>query len=237
MKRPIRYGFTLIELLVVIAIIAILASILFPVFARAREKARAASCLSNVKQMGLAVEQYKQDYDGWYPFGARVSPAPTKNWYVAFLDPYIKNSQVTLCPSQPEEWEIGYSYNQMFGYRMGDSRAGNPTYYASFCGATIPIYDGVNEAGVTQPSTSILMTEASLYYYYLVIDAGYTVAQANINLSIFFPNSNATTMRNRFAKREAEIHTGGANVLYADGHAKWQRLTNIVIPQNWCSYR
>ena len=236
MRRPVRYGFTLIELLVVIAIIAILAAILFPVFAQAREKARAASCLSNVKQMGLAVEQYKQDYDGWYPFGVNLRPT-TRNWYDAFLDPYIKNSQVTRCPSQPDEWQIGYSYNQMFGYRMGDSRAGDPTYYASFCGKTIPIYDGVNEAGVTEPATSILMTEASLYYYYLVMDAGYAPATAYVNLSIFFPNANATTMRNRFAKKEAEIHTGGANNLYADGHAKWQRLTNIVIPQNWCSYR
>src|SRR2546423_15432359 len=68
MKRTsFRQGFTLIELLVVIAIIAILAAILFPVFAQAREKARATSCLSNFKQVGLGIEMYKQDYDGYWP--------------------------------------------------------------------------------------------------------------------------------------------------------------------------
>lgn len=122
-----RPGFTLIELLVVIAIIAILAAILFPAFARARENARAASCLSNMKQMGLAIEMYKQDYDGWYPFGARKDPGVTTDWYHAFLDPYIKSNQVIHCPSQPDDWTIGYSYNEMFGYYMNDSRIGDPT--------------------------------------------------------------------------------------------------------------
>ncbi len=91
-----RRGFTLIELLVVIAIIAILAAILFPVFARAREKARQSSCLSNIKQIGLAVMSYCQDYDEMYPY---------YNQYGAYwpgrLVPYIKNTQIFACPSRP----------------------------------------------------------------------------------------------------------------------------------------
>ena len=88
-----RKGFTLIELLVVIAIIAILAAILFPVFARAREKARQATCQSNFKQLGLAWAMYMSDYDQRTPsisFWAQTS---------ALLMPYIKNTQVYLCPS------------------------------------------------------------------------------------------------------------------------------------------
>jgi prepilin-type N-terminal cleavage/methylation domain-containing protein len=91
-------GFTLIELLVVIAIIAILAAILFPVFAQAREKARQASCLSNAKQIGLAVEQYKQDYDGFYVPMRDSETNPYRAW-PTLLYPYVKNEGVFACPS------------------------------------------------------------------------------------------------------------------------------------------
>lgn len=99
-------GFTLIELLVVIAIIAILAAILFPVFAKAREKARQSSCLSNLKQLGSAYMMYVQDYDETLPY-ASVAPSPapaTTSWWAAdrvygVFTPYIKNTQVWICPS------------------------------------------------------------------------------------------------------------------------------------------
>jgi len=89
-------GFTLIELLVVIAIIAILAAILFPVFAQAREKARQISCLSNTKQLGLAFTQYEQDYDEKVPDGA--SPYGGGNGWAGDIYPYVKSSKVYLCP-------------------------------------------------------------------------------------------------------------------------------------------
>jgi prepilin-type N-terminal cleavage/methylation domain-containing protein/prepilin-type processing-associated H-X9-DG protein len=97
MKNKHRDGFTLIELLVVIAIIAILAAILFPVFARARENARRASCLSNEKQIGIAVMQYLQDNDERY---MNVEHG-LYEWFVP-LQPYIKSEQVFVCPSMPE---------------------------------------------------------------------------------------------------------------------------------------
>nr|CAA9271610.1 hypothetical protein AVDCRST_MAG63-2966 [uncultured Armatimonadetes bacterium] len=101
-----RRAFTLIELLVVIAIIAILAAILFPVFAQAREKARQASCLSNEKQIGLAIMQYKQDYDERYPF-AYVYKNDTNSsqgysTWSGVVQPYIKNEGVFRCPSHPD---------------------------------------------------------------------------------------------------------------------------------------
>jgi prepilin-type N-terminal cleavage/methylation domain-containing protein len=105
-----RRGFTLIELLVVIAIIAILAAILFPVFAKAREKARQSSCLSNVKQLMLGVMQYAQDYDevlpaSYYP----GNPAASDTWYEK-LEPYLKSTQILVCPSEKTRYP-GYGWN------------------------------------------------------------------------------------------------------------------------------
>ncbi|MBD3292214.1 MAG: prepilin-type N-terminal cleavage/methylation domain-containing protein, partial [Armatimonadia bacterium] len=94
-----RRGFTLIELLVVIAIIAILAAILFPVFARAREKARQTSCLSNSKQIGTALMMYVQDYDETLPgYYNPDLPGEANQWYEV-IEPYVKNEQIFICPS------------------------------------------------------------------------------------------------------------------------------------------
>jgi prepilin-type N-terminal cleavage/methylation domain-containing protein/prepilin-type processing-associated H-X9-DG protein len=93
-----RRGFTLIELLVVIAIIAILAAILFPVFARAREKARQTSCLSNIKQAGLGILMYAQDYDEMLVRHCYQPPSGGYPWQAAIM-PYVKNTQMFRCPS------------------------------------------------------------------------------------------------------------------------------------------
>ena len=136
MKR----GFTLIELLVVIAIIAILAAILFPVFARAREKARQTSCLNNQKQIALAFQMYVQDFDEWIP-NYRMPDAPsqpcTTSWYV-HLQPYLKNYQIYYCPSQAGAFS--YAYN---GYQLG--------YWTSSCASKL--------AEITLPAETICCGE------------------------------------------------------------------------------
>ena len=115
-----RRGFTLIELLVVIAIIAILAAILFPVFAKAREKARQSSCLSNIKQLSLAFLSYCQDYDEMFC----PSYNNTTTWAAGGrLDPYIKNTQILHCPSYPT---TNYGYGLNYGaLTVGPGSSGN----------------------------------------------------------------------------------------------------------------
>ena len=108
----LRKGFTLIELLVVVAIISLLAAILFPVFARARENARRVSCLSNEKQLGLGMLQYAQDYDEKFPNLANVSTGQSGfyTWDDAIY-PYVKSNQVYQCPSVPNQNTRAYSMN------------------------------------------------------------------------------------------------------------------------------
>ncbi len=129
-----RSGFTLIELLVVIAIIAILAAILFPVFAKAREKARQTACLSNVRQIMTAVLMYADDWEGVLIAGAQ--PIEGTFWF-ELLDPYVKNKGLFVCPSnrsikQFKGIPIGYGWNiRDFGYWAGNHGDGWATAIGS----------------------------------------------------------------------------------------------------------
>ncbi len=118
-------GFTLIELLVVIAIIAILAAILFPVFARAREKARQTSCLSNVKQIGLGVMQYVTDYDDMYPAACYIAGAALNPEYISQTEPYTKNKQIWVCPSLNVQPWLRCTWNaEVSTYQIGAQSTG-----------------------------------------------------------------------------------------------------------------
>jgi prepilin-type processing-associated H-X9-DG protein len=126
----------LIELLVVIAIIAILAAILFPVFARAREKARQSACLSNEKQLGLAFMMYAQDYDERMPFSSGGYDHTSEKWW-NMIYPYIKNGQIFSCPSYGgAEDDVTYCYNYRIGL-YGTSGGGTPLAQIKFPSQTV----------------------------------------------------------------------------------------------------
>ena len=122
-----RRGFTLIELLVVIAIIAILAAILFPVFARAREKARQTSCLSNLKQIVLSALMYTQDYDErWVRYRY-----PNPYFWPHKLEPYMKSTQLFVCPSRDVARAYGMNYHHLHGWKLADVKL--PAEHLAFC--------------------------------------------------------------------------------------------------------
>ncbi|MFO8080944.1 MAG: DUF1559 domain-containing protein [Armatimonadota bacterium] len=199
MKR----GFTLIELLVVIAIIAILAAILFPVFARAREKARQSSCLSNMKQLGLSVLMYAQDYDerlplqyhnaGSEPGETLLEPGGRSVWYV-YIEPYLKNEKVLECPSQVRNYfyvagsggnvycydpVVGYGWNYNFVY-----------------------IQPVKLARIEEPASIVMLCEQG----------------GRLPYGRWFNESDSGSKN--FVWRY-DRHNGGANYTFCDGHAKW----------------
>ncbi len=199
-----RRGFTLIELLVVIAIIAILAAILFPVFARAREKARQASCLSNAKQMGLATNMYAQDYDDKFCYYATYVPPGTPrpvtggtgtHYWWDLLYPYVKNRQIFRCPTVPKAW--GYGWNLRMGY-IG----AHPT-------RTGELYEGVIQTSVAFPAETVL-----------IADSDWTRSTADYGWS----NSAMLTIPYHVSRFTPQRHNGGSNFVLVDGHAKWYRV-------------
>lgn len=188
-----RRGFTLIELLVVIAIIAILAAILFPVFARAREAARQSSCLSNTKQLGIAVMSYTQDYDEQLPRSYSGGAQPL--FWFDILQPYIKNTQIFYCPSDsihnkklaPSSGNISYGWN----FYWLTLRGGAVTYGA----------DGAGLASIQSPAETVVLADTGMSNNTLpYVISPWTAA--------YFP---------------VPIHNSGANVGFADGHSKWMK--------------
>ncbi|NUQ00193.1 MAG: DUF1559 domain-containing protein [Armatimonadetes bacterium] len=213
-------AFTLIELLVVIAIIAILAAILFPVFAKAREKARQSSCQSNMKQLGLSIMQYCQDYDERYP-SVYDDGHGYPNGRIIWADkitPYIKNRQVFGCPSvnanlnpvnSPPYWP-----NNLQGtrYQM-------PMNHLFTEGASAPLTMNQFEA----PSESICLAESnnSWYTHYCQRHAG--------TWGIVTSGSN-TYLNGTWNSTTWPLHNEGCNVVFADGHVKWESIMGLTNP-------
>jgi prepilin-type N-terminal cleavage/methylation domain-containing protein/prepilin-type processing-associated H-X9-DG protein len=210
-----RRGFTLIELLVVIAIIAILAAILFPVFARAREKARQASCSSNCKQMGLAMLMYAQDYDETFTrrsHGTQDTPVVpgddefnynARSGYQYFyrswasnIYPYVKNTQIFRCPSTTYEC-YGVAY-------------GVPAYGFNSGGYVTMFHNSIRQADVERPAEILMISEKG---------AG---------------GGPQYILHRQYYACRAD-HNDGGNIVYFDGHVKWQKFIRGYIGHGYPS--
>jgi prepilin-type N-terminal cleavage/methylation domain-containing protein/prepilin-type processing-associated H-X9-DG protein len=201
-----RSAFTLIELLVVIAIIAILAAILFPVFAKAREKARQTSCASNMKQMGLAVLQYVQDYDETMV----LRRAGNQGW-TQVMQPYFKNQQVFQCPSNPANHRPYI-----------DDAVGFASYAASFQGG-FRDYDArrgvVTMADYVSPAQTIGIVESTARLSDFNVDAG----SGTIFSQAPRPDDDSWPWGCLFLG-----HGGLSNYFFMDGHVKAMKPMNTL---------
>ncbi|MEO7718313.1 MAG: DUF1559 domain-containing protein [Capsulimonas sp.] len=219
--RKEQRGFTLIELLVVIAIIAILAAILFPVFAKAREKARQISCVSNLKQIGLGIMQYTQDNDENLPY-ARIDAAPVTPWQGAIY-PYVKSAQLFKCPDNP-----GGSKNINNTPAPNGSFPAIPISYVAVGGDDVfnstNFYGGKVAMGYYTPFNGNAMPAptslAQLVASATTILIGETRSASNTGVPRadpeFWDNTNDMRMQG---------HTGQTNFVFADGHAKSMKPT------------
>ena len=206
---PPRRGFTLIELLVVIAIIAILAAMLFPTFARAREKAREVSCMSNMRQLGLAFGMYYEDHhrmpwDDLTINGLPEGSAPTWTWRLMIL-PYINNTQIFVCPTAPRLNQFDGTwpdYDQDAGYAI------NHVHWDNDLGTNAEPPPGHTMSEILTPSETILLTDFT----------------GNYVISAYGTQEHGYVRSDDAARR----HNDGANYLFCDGHVK--KLVPTAVP-------
>ena len=219
-------AFTLIELLVVIAIIAILAAILFPIFAQARDKARATSCLSNGRQIGIAFLMYAQDYDEYLPL--TTYPLPANSW-TDQVQPYIKNRQIYRCPSDASQnWttpqatkasildptppvvrRASYFLN---AYMAGASAWGN---LGAIDSPASVIYVAESKEGITRD------------HFHPFNWNGNQETPPNPLFSGFMHMATFDEAKNETSELALYRHQGGSNYVYLDGHAKFGRWSQV----------
>ena len=204
-----RRGFTLIELLVVVSIIALLAAILFPVFARARDNARRSACSSNMKQIGLGLMQYTQDWDEKLPVQAQpdslgianyaeygITAGVKHNWIWA-VQPYVKTWDIFWCPSMMQTTVYQPTGNSKCSYALNG------------------VAQGRNLSVITTPAELIYLQEQSVGYH-LARQLPYKDPNSSNYYAWFWSTASSYS------------HFEGGNLLFCDGHVKWRKLSGIA---------
>lgn len=223
-KYDTKHGFTLIELLVVIAIIAILAAILFPIFAEARQKARQTACLSNVRQIGTAFAMYINENDQLFPIvvGGGSDWGNFSAWWPELLQPYTKNWKIMWCPSSSA---TGYAGRDAAFGKMFSSYAYNCYllgYPADFTAEPYGWYNGVaSEGEIKNPSETVAMCDGSTFYPGYLLTFPWTI-------NAYDPNNNSG---GTWDCGIGDPHTKGTNLLFCDWHAKWR--SRISLNSSW----
>jgi prepilin-type processing-associated H-X9-DG protein len=213
-------------LLIVVAIIGILAAILFPVFARARENARKSSCQSNLKQITLGMAQYVQDYDGTYPL-CYIG----YNGWTQVIHPYVKSLQVYQCPSEPypqnpyitDDGSQYYDYTDYF-YNVNFSVSCEP--YGTYCGGTYNnIWKPLQDSQLAGPAVTVLLGDGYNG------DQGYAEGQPVCAQSSKYTYDTNGQVLESYDESSTplplERHMNGANYAFADGHVKRLKHTSI----------
>ena len=202
--RSRRPGFTLIELLVVIAIIAILAAILFPVFARAREAARTSSCLSNNRQYATATLMYVQDYDESFPMSAYVASTCVSTFYQV-VDPYVKNKEITQCPSEKDAMRLTDV--------VGVPCTGTPPFnsysvnHAVFANGFFPNVQTTSLAAIPKPAETVMSYDGNVTFGATPFSPQVQIVQAR--------------------------HSENFNANFVDGHARNIHATQVGTAQQF----
>ena len=213
-----RSAFTLIELLVVIAIIAILAAILFPVFARARENARKTSCLSNIKQIGLGFMQYTQDYDENFPLVSFPTPADT---WTTSMQPYLKSRQIFRCPSDSSAGWNAVPPTRLTSYGFNAWMKAGPITITP-PSTTVPSYS--NLARLQATAKVIILSELSDA---ATADHFPTYCWGAPAEATACPPGAWDATKGEATAISTGRHLEGFNNLYADGHAKWNKWSRV----------
>jgi prepilin-type N-terminal cleavage/methylation domain-containing protein/prepilin-type processing-associated H-X9-DG protein len=246
-------AFTLIELLVVIAIIAILAAILFPVFAQARAKARQTACLSNTKQIGNAVMMYVQDFDEALPMGgwsATINGVACQSRWFRDLYPYLKSVDVYVCPEitdDPMPPTLGF-YRPTLNSTAFPRFPGDTTPYPTSAGGYAMNANLVSFGAAGKPLAEIKDSAGT----FIVCDASRVTNKVmgnydattwpkfqdrNSDWEVYPPTdwtgggtARYSTDNTTFRRRPMARHNGGLNVIYCDGHAKWSHIKQFLGP-------
>jgi len=210
MRTRLR-GFTLIEILIVLALVGLLSALLFPVFARARDRARIATCASNLRQIGQAIQMYVNDNNRFYP--SVIPPLPISQCaWADRIERYAKSPAIFRCPSYPE----------------GEYRSGCPEFDPSG-----PQYDGSYDLNDLRTTSDFLADRESVHESRFQHPSG-TILALDGQGSVVSPGRNTVTDTTYLIGQRVKVrHNGGDNLLFADGHVKWLSLEAMTKQSLW----